>query len=136
MRRAPWSLAHKRTVFCAGQLGVMVVAIDFSANKVAESAADENVRCLNACIPQSRVQLLGDSDAGAREGTRRAEARAGAIVAAGARELRDARLHHRPGGRPILKSGIEYDSGRTMSQAIKIERGGVSRANELPGSRV
>lgn len=83
----------------------------------AECMADQNIGPRNAGVVQGAVQLISDTQAGARHGTRVAETGARAIIAACACPLSDARLHDRPYWSPVFPAGIKHHRGRAASQA-------------------
>src|SRR2546430_6413777 len=86
----------------------------------AEGVAYQDVGTADPGLVKRAVQLVRDPHARARHASRIAETRAGPIVAACTRKLRDLGLHDRPDRRPIFPARIEHDCGRASSRAVEI----------------
>jgi hypothetical protein len=98
----------------------------------AECMAHQDVRTLDSGGSECIVELGRDPFACARQRAGIAEARAGAVVAAVARELGDPWLHRRPSRCPVEKAGIEHDGWRTRAEADEVEPGSVTGGRDQP----
>ena len=90
-------------------------------DEAAERVADEHERRRHAGASEQHVQLVGDAAGRARHRPGIAPAESGAIVAAGARQTRDLRLHERPADRRGAQRRVEDDGRFTVAGAVEVQ---------------
>src|SRR6476469_1616163 len=101
-----------------------------------ECRAHEDIGAGDLAGSKSVVEFGRDTLRRSRHWARLAEARSGAVIAAGARELRNTRLNDGPGGCPIAPARVEHDGRGPLAETGEIEARAIAGGRDQSWTRI